>query len=121
MPALSQQLPALGERATCSAADRVETAKAADLRYVSDRQPGIQRKRVGKHFSYIGLDRKPIRDPQELERIKHIGIPPAWKQVSICPSPKGHIQSTGRDAKGRSSTAIILVGVRCAMRPSMIA
>jgi len=101
MPALSQQLPALGERATCSAADRVETAKAADLRYVSDRQPGIQRKRVGKHFSYIGLDRKPIRDPQELERIKHIGIPPAWKQVWICPSPKGHIQSTGRDAKGR--------------------
>jgi DNA topoisomerase I len=101
MPASSQHPPTLGERETCSAADPVETAKAAGLRYVSDRQSGIQRKRVGKHFSYIGLDSKPIRDPQELERIKHIGIPPAWKQVWICPSPKGHIQATGRDAKGR--------------------
>ena len=68
---------------------------------MSDTRPGIQRKRIGKHFSYIGLDGKPIRDPKELERIKKIGIPPAWKQVWICPSPNGHIQATGRDAKGR--------------------
>jgi DNA topoisomerase-1 len=101
MPASSQNVPTLGELETCSAADPIETAKAAGLRYVSDTQPGIQRKRVGKHFSYIGLDGKPIRDPQELERIKKIGTPPAWKQVWICPSPKGHIQATGRDAKGR--------------------
>jgi DNA topoisomerase-1 len=103
MPASSPHPPTLGERGTCSAADPVEAAKAAGLRYVSDTQPGIQRKRVGKgkHFSYIGLDGKPIREPQELERIKQIGIPPAWKQVWICPSPQGHIQATGRDAKGR--------------------
>lgn len=101
MPASSHLAPTLGELETCSAVDPVETAKAAGLRYVSDSRPGIQRKRVGKHFSYIGLDGKPIRDPQEIERIKKIGIPPAWKQVWICPSPKGHIQATGRDAKWR--------------------
>jgi len=49
MPASSQHTPTLGEIGTCSAADPVETAKAAGLRYVSDTQPGIQRKRVGKH------------------------------------------------------------------------
>ncbi len=101
MPASFQHAPMLDEIETCSAAHPIETAEAAGLRYVSDTQPGIQRKRVGKHFSYIGLDGKPIRDPKELERIKKIGIPPAWKQVWICPSPKGHIQATGRDAKGR--------------------
>ena len=101
MPASHPLLSTLGDLDTCSAADPIETAKAAGLRYVSDTRPGIQRKRVGKHFTYIGRDGKPIRDQQELERIKKIGIPPAWKQVWICPSPKGHIQATGRDAKGR--------------------
>ena len=101
MPASSQHMPALGEIEICSAADPIETAKAAGLRYVSDRRPGIRRKRVGKHFSYIGLDGKPIRDPKVIERIKKIGIPPAWKDVWISPTPQGHIQATGRDAKGR--------------------
>lgn len=100
-PAPSRDVPTLGEVETCNAVDPIEAAKAAGLRYVSDSQSGIRRKRAGKHFSYIGLDGTPIRDPQELERIKKIGIPPAWKQVWICPSPKGHIQATGRDAKGR--------------------
>jgi DNA topoisomerase I len=81
--------------------DPVESAKAAGLRYVSDEMPGIRRKRVGKHFSYIGLDGKPIRDPEELKRIKSLGIPPAYTDVWICPLPNGHIQATGRDAKGR--------------------
>lgn len=79
----------------------VASAKAAGLRYVSDALPGIKRKRAGKHFSYIGLDGKPIRDKAELERIRTIGIPPAWTNVWICPNPRGHIQATGRDAKGR--------------------
>jgi DNA topoisomerase-1 len=99
MPASSQHAPGLGELETCRAADPIETAKAAGLHYMSDAQPGIQRKRVGKHFSYIGLDGKPIRDPKELERIKKIGIPPAWKQVWISPSPKGRIQATGEDSE----------------------
>lgn len=100
-PASSQEPLSLGELEICAAADPVETAKAAGLRYVSDTLPGISRKRAGKHFSYIGLDGKPIRDPKQLERIKKLGIPPAWTNVWICANPRGHIQATGRDAKGR--------------------
>ena len=78
-----------------------EVARSAGLRYVSDTAPGIKRKRVGKNFSYIGLDGKPIHDQEALQRIRSLGIPPAWTDVWICPSPNGHIQATGRDAKGR--------------------
>ena len=81
--------------------DPVESAKAAGLRYVTDTMPGIRRKRAGKHFSYRGPDGKPIRDPDELRRIKALAIPPAWTDVWICPTPTGHLQATGRDAKGR--------------------
>ena len=82
-------------------ADPVESAKAAGLRYVSDTGPGIRRKRAGKSFSYIGLDGKPIRDRETLARIRALAIPPAYTDVWISPSPRGHIQATGRDAKGR--------------------
>lgn len=81
--------------------DPVTSAKAAGLRYVLDTGPGITRRRAGKHFSYLGLDGAPIRDHAELERIKGLGIPPAWTNVWICPDPLGHLQATGRDAKGR--------------------
>jgi DNA topoisomerase I len=81
--------------------DPKQVAQSAGLRYVSDTKPGIKRKRAGKYFSYIGLDGKPIRDPQELKRIRALAIPPAWTHVWICPKPNGHIQATGRDAKGR--------------------
>jgi DNA topoisomerase-1 len=93
--------PTLGEVEACNANDPVETAKAAGLRYVTDASPGIQRRRAGKNFSYIGPDGKPIRDPVELQRIKSLGIPPAWTNVWICTKANGHIQATGRDAKGR--------------------
>lgn len=81
--------------------DPVEAAKAARLRYVSDETPGIRRRRVGRSFSYRDPDGRPIRDPEVLRRIKSLGIPPAWTDVWICPNPRGHIQATGRDAKGR--------------------
>ena len=81
--------------------DPRESAREAGLRYVSDRSPGIQRKRFGKGFRYIAANGEPIRDPHELDRIKRIGIPPAWTDIWICPNPRGHIQATGRDAKGR--------------------
>lgn len=81
--------------------DPAISAKFAGLRYVSDERPGIQRRRAGKHFSYVGLDGAPIRDEAALKRIKSLAIPPAWTDVWICPSPRGHIQATGRDAKGR--------------------
>jgi DNA topoisomerase I len=79
----------------------VESAQAAGLRYVSDIQPGIRRKKSGKGFSYVGTDGKPIRDEKELARIRSLAIPPAYTDVWIGPSPNGHIQATGRDARGR--------------------
>jgi DNA topoisomerase-1 len=78
-----------------------QSARAAGLRYVSDDRPGIRRKRAGKGFSYIGPDGAPIRDEETLRRIKSLAIPPAWQDVWICPHPNGHLQATGRDAKGR--------------------
>lgn len=81
--------------------DAVESAKAAGLRYASDQGPGIRRKRAGKGFQYIGPDGKPVRDPDQLRRIKSLAIPPAWTDVWICPTPNGHLQATGHDAKGR--------------------
>jgi DNA topoisomerase I len=81
--------------------DPVESAQAAGLRYVSDTQPGIRRKRAGKGFTYVGPDGKAIRDPVEVSRIRSLAIPPAYTDVWICPSPNGHIQATGRDARGR--------------------
>jgi DNA topoisomerase-1 len=81
--------------------DPVESAQAAGLRYVSDIQPGTRRKRAGKGFTYVGPDGKPIHDAAELARIRSLAIPPAYTDVWICPSPNGHIQATGRDARGR--------------------
>jgi DNA topoisomerase I len=81
--------------------DPVESAQAAGLRYVSDTQPGIRRKRAGKGFVYVAADGKTIRDAKELSRIRSLAIPPAYTDVWICPSPNGHIQATGRDARGR--------------------
>ena len=79
----------------------VQAAKEAGLSYVSDTMPGIERKRAGKHFSYIGLDGKPIHDQEVLRRIRSLAIPPAWTAVWICPYPNGHIQAIGRDKRGR--------------------
>ena len=81
--------------------DPAASAERAGLEYVTDDEPGIRRKRVGRHFSYIGLDGQPIRDPDEVKRLKSLAIPPAWTEVWICPNPNGHIQATARDAKGR--------------------
>jgi DNA topoisomerase-1 len=73
----------------------------AGLRYVHDSMPGIRRKRAGKHFTYIDADGQPIHDTEELARIRALAIPPAWTDVWISPTPRGHLQATGRDARGR--------------------
>ena len=77
------------------------TAEKIGLRYVSDSNPGIGRKWAKKAFTYIDAFDKPIKDKDRLNRIKALGIPPAWTQVWICPLENGHIQATGRDAKNR--------------------
>jgi DNA topoisomerase-1 len=84
--------------------DPAESAKAAGLRYVSDTTPGIRRKRAGKGFYYVDADGKRVRDEETLARIKSLVIPPAWTGVWICRNPKGHLQATGRDARGRKQS-----------------
>ena len=78
-----------------------ESAQEAGLRYVSDTMPGIARKRAGTGFTYVGPDGRKITDRKEIARIRSLAIPPAYTDVWICPHPNGHIQATGRDARGR--------------------
>ena len=76
-------------------------AGAAGLHYVDDSQPGIRRRRHGRGFSYIGPDGRPVLQPERLRRVRSLAVPPAWSEVWICPDPLGHLQATGRDARGR--------------------
>ncbi len=76
-------------------------AKAAGLRYRSDDTPGISRKAAGKGFTYTAPDGKRVKDEATLLRIRSLVIPPAWTKVWISPLESGHIQATGRDARGR--------------------
>src|SRR5207248_7156591 len=69
--------------------------------YVTDDRPGIRRVRTGHGFRYVDPAGRPVRDPDELRRIRALAIPPAWTDVWICPLPNGHLQATGRDARGR--------------------
>jgi DNA topoisomerase-1 len=84
-----------------SSVETVQTAKEAGLRYVSDSVPGIRRLRSGKGFRYVGPEGRAIRDAGVLKRIRSLAIPPAYRDVWICPDANGHIQATGRDARGR--------------------
>jgi DNA topoisomerase I len=81
--------------------DPKEAAESAGLRYVSDTRPGIRRRKSGKGFTYSRADGSKLTEIDVLRRIKSLAIPPAWTDVWICPSADGHIQATGRDAKGR--------------------
>jgi len=90
-----------GERVTVERPEPSESAALAGLRYVSDDQPGIRRRRSGNGFTYTAADGTKLRDPYALQRIKHLVIPPAWTDVWICPDRNGHIQATGRDDRGR--------------------
>jgi DNA topoisomerase-1 len=86
--------------ATEAVVDPEEAAEAAGLTYVSDDKAGISRHRRGKGFLYKWGGRT-VRDETTLSRIKALAVPPAWTDVWICQKGSGHIQATGRDAKGR--------------------
>jgi DNA topoisomerase-1 len=81
--------------------DAAAAARDAGLRYVSDARPGIQRRKGPLGFKYISATGRVIRSKSEIARINRLAVPPAWTDVWICPDPRGHIQATGRDAKGR--------------------
>src|SRR5918995_4757140 len=87
--------------APAPALDPVSSAKAAGLRYTSDTRPGIRRHRRGRSFGYTDAGGRAVRSRPELARIRALVIPPAWTDVWICPDPRGHLQATGRDARGR--------------------
>ena len=76
-------------------------ASAAGLHYVLDGEPGISRAKRGGTFSYRDARGRGVRDPRTLNRIRSLVIPPAWTDVWICAHPNGHLQATGRDARGR--------------------
>lgn len=78
-----------------------QEARAAGLVYVSDADPGIERRRAGRGFAYRDASGHAIRDPDTLARIRALAIPPAYTEVWICARPRGHLQATGRDARRR--------------------
>jgi DNA topoisomerase-1 len=76
-------------------------ARDAGLRFSTDASPGLRRLRSGRGFTYVDADGQVIRDAGTIARIRSLAIPPAWTDVWICPVPEGHLQATGRDARGR--------------------
>ncbi|MBN8290623.1 DNA topoisomerase IB [Rhodobacter sp. NTK016B] len=76
-------------------------ASDAGLRYVGEDEPGWTRRGAGKGFYYLDLDGQRIADRDCVKRLRALAIPPAWRDIWICPDPRGHIQATGRDARGR--------------------
>jgi DNA topoisomerase-1 len=90
------------QAAAVTPVDPVESAEIAGLKYVNDfTVRGIRR--IGRHkrVGYLAPNGRAIANPAELQRIRSLAIPPAWKDVWICPDPRGHLQATGRDARGR--------------------
>ncbi len=81
--------------------DGKKTARTARLTYVSDEAPGIRRRRAGSGFVYLNRVGHRVSSPTTLARIRSLAVPPAWTNVWICPTPVGHLQATGRDARGR--------------------
>jgi DNA topoisomerase-1 len=81
--------------------DPKDAAESAGLVYVSDGQRGIRREAAGESFRYLKPNGEPLTDEPVLERIRKLAIPPAWTDVWICPKANGHLQATGRDARGR--------------------
>ena len=82
-------------------ASPTESARAAGLRHCMDTQPGIHRHRAGAGFRYLDAQGRVVRDAETLTRIRSLAIPPAWTDVWICREERGHLQASGRDARGR--------------------
>lgn len=74
---------------------------ARQIVFSDDTGPGITRRRVGRHWGYWDADGRRITDRDEIDRLNAIALPPAYRDAWFCPDPRGHIQATGWDAKGR--------------------
>ena len=91
----------ISPRPTVLYQDTARSAQIAGLRYVSDQEPGIQRRRWGRGFTYIDPDGNRIQAGSQRDWLEFLAIPPNWEEVWICTDPNGHLQATGRDARGR--------------------
>lgn len=104
-PSSIPRVPRTGPRSSSSprarAPSSIESAARAGLRLVDDAAPGIRRRGRGRRARYFAADGREIRDRATLARIDALKIPPAWREVWICPDPLGHMQASGRDARGR--------------------
>ena len=89
------------EETSLAIAEAVDAARSAGLHYVTDRSPGFRRQKCGKGFRYITAEGQTLRAKDDLIRIKALAIPPAWTEVWISTSARGHIQAVGRDARMR--------------------
>jgi len=98
----------------------VEAAANAGLRYVSDAAPGLRRRKAGKGFVYFDGNGRRVRDAATLARIRALAIPPAYLDVWICKDARGHLQATGRDARGRKQYRYHSFGGRLAMPANSI-
>src|SRR5687767_3245036 len=101
MSAAAGRVSAGGRTTRAVPLDPPQSAASAGLRYVCDDSPGIRRNMGPLGFRYVGLNGRVIRNAKELERIRALVVPPAWTGVWISTDPRGHLQATGRDARGR--------------------
>ena len=83
------------------ATPEVASAREGGLVYVSDTEPGLRRRPHGEGFCYLDADGRAVRDAATLQRVRALAIPPAYRDVWICRLANGHLQATGRDARGR--------------------
>ncbi|CAN5123905.1 DNA topoisomerase IB [soil metagenome] len=81
--------------------DALRLTRSVGLHYVHDSDPGIRRRRRGDRFTFVDARGKPIKDAEEILRIRSLAIPPAYEDVWICADPRGHLQATGHDVRGR--------------------
>src|SRR5688500_3970329 len=102
MPMTETTLPPSADDAHAAIApDVAEVLDSAGLSYSSDREPGIRRVGSAPRFRYVDSRDRTVDDAATLERIARLVIPPAWTEVWICARARGHLQATGRDARGR--------------------
>jgi DNA topoisomerase-1 len=98
---MTLRLSATEDILTGAAAESADMAVRAGLIYVSDDEPGFRRLKAGKGFRYLTPDNGKLAVAKELQRIRSLAIPPAYRDVWICTKARGHLQATGRDARGR--------------------
>ncbi len=93
--------PAAKPEPTSKSEAAIASARDGGLRYVSDEQPGLTRRKTRTGFHYMDAAGQPVTDEATLRRVRALAVPPAYRDVWICPRANGHLQATGRDARGR--------------------